>query len=805
MCLQKNQYSFVFVRNSVEKRGREKGSIMKIELGKNNSIPQNLIKLLDSYGIKEDDIMYTAYIDVDDDYKFSNDYLILTKDKLVKAIYQGQENIQHQFGGYAPVGRENREEKPAITIYKLEDIEELNIIREITGGILFGKFENKEVYLCKFTNSKMGQFQRMKENLAKVKKKEELTKEDIEGKVKMECCPKCGTLYPDQERKVCPKCMDRKSLFVRIFKYFTVYKLRIAVMVVCFILVAVLNLLWPYLSGTILYDKVLAKNDAFMKLIGVPAGKYTLLLVMTVLTMFVTKMLIQTLGIIHGSMTAKMVPEVVAKLKQQVFQSMGKLSINFYNSRQTGGLMTRVLDDASEVTGFFIDGVPYFFTNVLTIVFTCIIMFSMNPLLAVSSLVLLPILSYTSYRMLPRLWNFYSKRHRANRRLNGQMNDNITGARVVKAFGQEDQEMNRFKKYNNGVRNAELSLASYDNRFYAMYTAVENIAAFTVWGLGAALILRGDNTLEFGVLVTFAGYVGQLNGPLDFMSYIFRWCSSSLNSAQRIFEIIDAVPEIREAENPIRPKQIKGSIELNNVTFGYDKHKPVLKNVSFQVDAGQMLGIVGRSGAGKSTLVNMISRLYDPDEGNVLIDGIDVKNMGFKELRTSIAMVSQETYIFMGTVAENIAYSRPDATRKEIIEAAIQASCHDFICKMPDGYDSIIGSSGRSLSGGEKQRISIARAILANPKILILDEATSAVDTETELAIQEALEKLVIGRTTLSIAHRLSTLRNADKLIVIDDGKVTEEGTHQELIDKKGTYYKLMELQTKALAMRGIE
>lgn len=778
---------------------------MSAEIEKKINLPKKLTELLEDYGIKKEDIQYTAVIDVDDDYKFTNDYMILTTDKLVKAVYQNDGANQFQFGGYVPDPREHRDEKPAITLYSLEEMEELNIIREITGGVLLGKFQDKEVCLCKFTNSRMDQFQRMKNNLSKVKKNEELTKEDLEGKVKTECCPKCGTLYPDQERKVCPKCMDKKSIFVRILKYFTVYKVRIVIMFICYILIAVLNLLWPYLSGTILYDKVLTKNDAFMELIGVPAGKYTVLLLMTVLTMFVTKLLIQALGILHGSMTAHMVPEVVAKIKQQVFQSMGKLSISFYNSRQTGGLMTRVLDDASEVTGFFIDGVPYFFTNVLTIVFTCIIMFSMNPLLAVSSLVLLPILSFASYKMMPRLWNFYSKRHRANRRLNGQMNDNITGARVVKAFGQEEQEMNRFKKYNGGVRSAELSLAGYDNRFYAMYTAVENIAACTVWGLGAVLILQGGSNLQFGVLVTFIGYVSQLNGPLDFMSYVFRWWTNSLNSAQRIFEIIDAVPEIREAENPVRPECIKGAIELKDVTFGYDKHKPVLKNVSFSVEAGKMLGIVGRSGAGKSTLVNMISRLYDPDEGTIYIDGINVKEMGFKELRTSIAMVSQETYIFMGTVAENIAYARPEATRKEIIEAAIQASCHDFICKMPDGYDSIIGSSGRSLSGGERQRISIARAILANPRILILDEATSAVDTETELAIQEALEKLVIGRTTLSIAHRLSTLRNADKLIVIDDGKVTEEGTHQELIDKKGTYFKLMELQTKALAMRGIE
>ena len=348
-----------------------------------------------------------------------------------------------------------------------------------------------------------------------------------------------------------------------------------------------------------------------------------------------------------------------------------------------------------------------------------------------------------------------------------------------------------------------MDVMRYDNKYYALYSSAENIASFIVWGLGSAMILGGSD-MEFGLLVTFAGYVTQLNGPLDFMSYVFRWMTDCLNSSQRMFEIIDAVPEVKEAAEPVRPDHIEGKIELSHVTFGYEPHKPILKDISFEIEAGQMLGIVGRSGAGKSTLVNLISRLYDPDEGYIKIDGIDVKQMGFNELRRSIAMVSQETYIFMGTVAENIAYARPDATRKEIIEAAIQASAHDFICKMPQGYDTIIGSSGRNLSGGEKQRVSMARAILANPRILILDEATSAVDTETELAIQESLEKLVKGRTTLSIAHRLSTLRNADKLIVVDDGRVTEAGTHGELIEMKGTYYKLMELQTKALAMRGL-
>lgn len=276
-----------------------------------------------------------------------------------------------------------------------------------------------------------------------------------------------------------------------------------------------------------------------------------------------------------------------------------------------------------------------------------------------------------------------------------------------------------------------------------------------------------------------------------------------MNAAQRVFEIIDAKPEVVEKGDPV-DLDIKGDITFNNVSFGYEPNKNVLKDISFTVKKGQVLGIVGKSGAGKSTLVNLISRLYDAGSGEILIDGVNIKDISFKSLHGAVAMVSQETYIFMGTIAENIAYAKPDATREEIITAAKAASAHQFIIRLPDGYDTVIGTGGRELSGGERQRISIARAILADPKILVLDEATASVDTQTERAIQEALEKLVQGRTTISIAHRLSTLRNADYLIVLKDGEIVESGTHQQLIENRGEYFKLLQLQTKALAMRGI-
>ena len=770
-------------------------------------LPNSFISVTQKHDIAEKDIVFTAIADLDMEYRFADSIVALTKEKLIFAAYPYQEKVEYQLGGYAGWQIQKDAillEEPAIQIFELSQIERLEVIREISTGVLMAVIDGTDRYLCHFSNTRLETFLRICRLLEKMKKGEEIQKEDLDVARGKECCPKCGMIYPDQERKVCPKCMDKKSILFRVMSYFKPYKMILAIMIFCYLGTAALDLVWPYLSGTVLYDQVLVKDEAFLEMLHIPAGRFVTALVVLVITMILSKIIMQGLGILQGVLTARIAPEVIAKLKSQVFSSMGRLSISFYSRRQTGGLMTRVSDDAEEISSFFIDGIPYFFINVGRLVATCVIMFILNPLLALVSIIFMPVLVVMSYRMMPHLWHYYGKRHRANRRLNSQMNENFTGARVVKAFGQEEQEMTRFTRNNTRVRTAELDLVKYDNKFFALYCTVEDTISFLVWAVGGALIISGSN-IEVGMLLTFSGYVGQLRGPLDFMSRIIRWYTNCMNSAQRMFEIIDAVPEVKEAAEPLRPESLRGEIELKNVTFSYDAHKPILKDVSFHVKAGEVFGIVGRSGSGKSTLVNLISRLYDAEEGEVLVDGVNVKQYGFRELRRNVAMVSQETYIFMGTVAENIAYARPDATREEIIRAAVQANAHDFICRMPEGYDTILGSSSRSLSGGEKQRISIARAILADPKILILDEATSAVDTETELAIQKSLERLEKGRTVLSIAHRLSTLRNATHLIVLDDGRITEAGTHEELLKMKGTFFKLSELQTKALAMRGIE
>ncbi len=774
-------------------------------------LPKSFICAVLQYDIAEGDIVFAAAADFDMDYRFADSIVALTGDKLILAAYPYRENAEYHLGGYPSrqmsAGAADPgilTEAPTLWVYNLERVDAVKVIRQIGTGILIAVIDGTERKLCHFSNTRMAAFLRLSALFNKTKKNEEILPKDLNVENGRECCPKCGMIYYDQARKICPKCMDKKSILLRILEYYKPYKCILAVMILCYIGTAGLNLVWPYLSGTVLYDRILVRDEAFLAAWNLPQGRFMAALVMLVFAMIFAKITMQAVGILQGVLSARITPQVLAAIKSQVFASMGKLSISFYSRRQTGGLMSRITDDAEEVSGFFVDAMPNFFINAGTLLSTWAILFVIHPGLAVVTVFLMPVLVYINVKLEPTVWYFVGKMSRARRRMNGQINENITGARVVRAFGQEDLEIEHFSKNNKLLREADKDRIFSIDLTNGMYRVVESMIVFLVWAVGSALIISGSN-LELGVLLTFSAYVGQIRGPLHFMgnfSHRYTWC---MNAAQRLFEIIDAVPEVLEAPDPIRPQAFTGEIELRNVTFGYEANKPVLKNVSFHVQAGEVLGIVGRSGAGKSTLVNLISRLYDAEQGEVLVDGINVKEYGFQELRKNIAMVSQETYIFMGTVAENIAYARPEATLKEIIHAAIQAGAHDFICRMPEGYNTILGGSGRSLSGGEKQRISIARAILADPKILILDEATSAVDTATELTIQRALERLGKGRTVLSIAHRLSTLRNANHLIVLEGGQITEYGTHEELLEKKGTYYKLRELQTKALAMRGIE
>lgn len=750
-------------------------------------------------------VLYACKGDLTPNGEFADFYLLLTQKELILVL--GETLVpQKVYGGY--IGKY----KPAQPSYEgydlrrfpMEEVEEVCLQFFLSGGLVYAKTVQGGQPLFCVTGGFTGEAKRFAALFKKAKKGEEITPDDVKEKDGGDFCEKCGAPYLDKERKICPKCTDHRSLFVRTLSYFKPHKWKMVLVTLFILLSAAFNVIMPYLSGTMYFDQVLGKKSTFTGVWSLAAGDFVVLLLLVMGAWFVARVATYVVNVFQLILVGKIVPRVVRKIKEDVFAALRRLSLSFFTDRKTGGLMTRVLGDAGEVTGFFIDGLPYVLGNAAQGVALVIMMFALNWQLAVLAVSVVPIVTFISNKLRPMLWHLHGKRHRASRNMSGVLNDTLTGARVIKAFGQEPSAITDFEKENNNMQETEVSVVAYENRFFALSSVGGNLLNVGVWALGSYLIILGGHTdMSYGMLAAFLAYVAMLSGTLTAMTDLFRWGTSSMNAAGRIFEIVDAKAGVEEKQNSVSLPAIRGDVSLKNVTFSYQVGTPVLHNVSVDVPAGQMLGIVGKSGVGKSTLVSLIARLYDADSGEITIDGIPIKELSMETLHRCISTVSQDSYVFMGTVAQNIAYAKPEATPEEIVNAAMSAGAHDFICKMPDGYETLIGSSGRQLSGGERQRLSVARAILANSPILILDEATASVDTATEKRIQTALNQLVKGRTTISIAHRLSTLRGADKLLVMDGGKVAEYGTHEELMNKQGIYYKLVELQTKALSLQG--
>jgi ATP-binding cassette subfamily B protein len=379
--------------------------------------------------------------------------------------------------------------------------------------------------------------------------------------------------------------------------------------------------------------------------------------------------------------------------------------------------------------------------------------------------------------------------------LSALVNDSLSGMRVIKAFGQEGEESNKFNRKSAAFRDAGIDLENKWSIYSPTLQLLIMSGTVLVWFVGGKLVVGGKMTL--GDVVAYSGYLMMFYRPIFILNRMVQQITSSISAAERVFDVIDTEPLVQDSPTAVPMPAIQGGIEFRHATFGYDQFKPVVKDFNVTIQPNEIIGLIGKSGAGKSTFINLVCRLYDVNKGAILVDGIDLREIKYHDLRSQIGVVLQETFLFNGTIFENIAYAKPEASFEEVIDAAIAAHAHEFILKKPDGYDTEVGERGNRLSGGEKQRISIARAILRDPRILILDEATSSLDTETEKKIQEALRNLTKGRTTIAIAHRLSTLRNCSRLLVIEEGKLVEAGTHEELMEKQGVFYNLVSLQTE--------
>ncbi len=483
-----------------------------------------------------------------------------------------------------------------------------------------------------------------------------------------------------------------------------------------------------------------------------------------------------------------------ADLRTTTYEHLLNLSLEYFGGRRTGDLMARIGSETDRINVFLSLHLLDFATDVLMIGMTAVILFSIDPTLAMVTLVPLPIIAWLIHVVRDRLRTGFEKIDRVWSEVTNVLADTIPGIRVVKAFAQEQREAGRFRdanRYNLAVNDKLNKLWSL---FSPTVTLLTEIGLLVVWAAGIWLVSRGQITV--GVLTAFIAYIGRFYSRLDSMSRIVSVTQKAASATKRIFEILDHQSSVPEPRSPLPLDRVEGRIEVRNAALRYG-NRSVIRGLDLTIEPGEMIGLVGHSGSGKSTLVNLICRFYDVTQGSILVDGVDLRQVRVADYRKHVGLVLQEPFLFFGTIAENIAYGKPEATREEIVAAARAAHAHEFILRLPQGYDSLVGERGQGLSGGERQRISIARALLIDPRILILDEATASVDTETEREIQKALDNLVRGRTTIAIAHRLSTLRKADRLVVMDKGITGEEGTHEHLMAQRGAYWRLYQAQAR--------
>ena len=606
-----------------------------------------------------------------------------------------------------------------------------------------------------------------------------------------DCCPKCKAPLPPGEDE-CPICTHESTVppstwtLLRLWRFARPYKGQLLLGFILTLASTAATLVPPYLTMPLMDDILIPFQN------GQPIDRDLVTLYLGGL--FGAAMLAWILGWLRTYILALVSERIGRDLRTTTYEHLLGLSLEYFGGKRTGDLMARIGSETDRINVFLSLHLLDFATDVLMIAMTSVILFSINPWLALVTLLPLPFIAYLIHTVRDRLRTGFEKVDRVWAEVTNVLADTIPGIRVVKAFAQEKREAGRFQEANKH----NLALNDKLNRTWSLFsptvTLMTEIGLLVVWGFGIWQISKGDITV--GVLTAFLAYIGRFYTRLDSMSRIVSVTQKAAAGAKRIFDILDHVSSVPEPSRPVHLGQVEGRITLKQASFRYGT-RAVTRDVDLVIEPGEMVGLVGHSGSGKSTLVNLICRFYDVSEGAVFIDGVDVRSIPVAEYRRHIGLVLQEPFLFFGTIAENIAYGKPDATRAEIIAAARAAHAHEFILRLPHGYDSLVGERGQGLSGGERQRISIARALLIDPKILILDEATSSVDTETEKEIQKALDNLVRGRTTIAIAHRLSTLRKADRLVVMDRGRVVETGPHDALMATEGHYYKLYQAQAR--------
>ncbi len=603
-------------------------------------------------------------------------------------------------------------------------------------------------------------------------------------------CPKCGAVLP-RNSSTCMACVNKSALFKRVWQIISPFKFRLLLASVLFFATTAVNLLFPYINQ-ILVDGYI-ENEGMKSQIAAGGGKQVMFMFLLVLlSMLGAYILSYLVGVIRNLLMLHIGTDLIVRLRKTVFDKVQQMSLATVSKKTTGELMRRITTDTSQVENFISGQLPNILNQVFLLIAIGTILFMYDWRLALAIILPVPIAAFAMRRFWTFTHKIYHKQWEASSKASSVLFDIFSGIRVVKSYGTENREYMRYEEAIRREKVLQIKNETIYSLIHPLLGFILNIGTFFLLYYTSVNMLNG--TMTYGEVSKFSSYVSFIYGPIGWFAGMPRILIRTYTSLVKIFEVIDEKSDVSDDEDAI-DLNVNGKIEFKNVSFGYDETGDVLKKIDLAIQPGEMIGVVGRSGVGKSTLINLVMRLYDVGEGAIEIDGVDIRKISQHSLRSQIGAVLQETFLFSGTVYNNIAYAKPGCTKEEVINAAKLAGAHDFIVKLPDAYNTRVGEKGLTLSGGERQRVAIARALLRDPRILILDEATASLDTETEKGIQDALQVLIKDRTTIAIAHRLSTLRNATRLVVIDNGTIAEVGTHEELLKKQGIYYGLVMAQ----------
>jgi ATP-binding cassette, subfamily B, multidrug efflux pump len=588
-----------------------------------------------------------------------------------------------------------------------------------------------------------------------------------------------NTVKQDEEFKM----HSNLEILTRLAKYLKPFKLKVSVVLLLMIFVMICGIVNPYLLKIAIDDNIANGDIKGLVIIG--------------LIMFVLYCLAALASKIRMVMMSSVTNTILVDIRDELYTHIQKLSFSFFDNRPVGKVLARVIGDVNALQEFFTNSITSLIPETLSLVFVTIMMFSMNYKLAICAMIILPLLAAGMFMIETisrKRWQAFRKK-RSN--LNAFTHEDFSGIRIVQAFANEEKSSQTFSTLVKEMMSSFLRAVKLNDLFWPMVEVS--------WGIGSIVVfwyavrLTSNESVSVGTIIAFTSYVGMFWRPIMNISNFYNTLITNFAAADRIFEILDIKPDIVDGKDTQKMPKIKGSVEFKDVLFYYEEGVPVLDNVSFKVNAGETIALVGPTGAGKTTIVNLVSRFYDAQKGEVLIDGKCVKDVELESLRSQMGIMLQDTFLFSASIKENIRYGKLDATDEEVIAAAKAVSAHEFIMKLPNGYDTDVNERGSRLSVGQRQLISFARALLANPRILILDEATSNIDTATERLVQKGIQKLLYGRTSFVIAHRLSTIRDCDRIMVIDNGQIAESGSHEELMALKGLYYDLYMSQYKFL------